>query len=65
MRRNLDKELLSESATDDLAANESGFQPRKHLVLGNVTNIHAPMINCLPIVKHQTYHIMPTSCNIR
>jgi hypothetical protein len=44
-------------APNDLATNASGFQPKKHLVLGDVTNIHAPIINCLPIVEH----IMPTS----
>lgn len=47
------KRAPKRAAVDDLAANESGFQPKRRAVLGDVTNLHAPAIDCLAKAKHQ------------
>jgi cyclin A len=47
------KRAPKRAAVDDLAANESGFQPKRRAVLGDVTNLHAPAIDCLAEAKHQ------------
>jgi hypothetical protein len=49
------KRAPKRAAVDDLAANESGFQPKRRAVLGDVTNLHAPAIDCLAEAKHQVW----------
>lgn len=47
------KRAPKRAAVDDLAANVIGNQPKRRAVLGDVTNLHAPAVNCLPTAEQQ------------
>ena len=49
------KRAPKRAAVDDLAAIVTGFQPKRRAVLGDVTNLHAPGINCLPTAEQQVW----------
>lgn len=55
------KRAPKRAAVDDLAAIVTGFQPKRRAVLGDVTNLHAPAINCLPTAEQQAAAPNPTN----